>query len=118
MDETNELEQQYATFDDLTIVDLPEEDYLLPSGKLLRIRALTRAESIRASKLEGDRAKQEQALLSMAVLRPKMTPDQVARWQASKAFMEVERVARAINKLSGVGADAAKSDLPDDGEPA
>jgi hypothetical protein len=107
----------YATADDLFVVDLPEEDYILPSGKAMRIRALTRAEMMRSYKLEGDRPKQEQYLLSVAVLQPRLTEADVARFQKAKAFMVVEHVARAINRLSGVESkDAAKSDLPEDGE--
>lgn len=110
-----EVEDEYASADDLFVVDLPEEDYVLPTGKKIRIRAMTRAESIRAGKLDGDRAKQEQYLLSQAVLTPRLTEPEVARWQRSSKLMDVEGVARAINRLSGVGADAAKSDLSGDG---
>jgi hypothetical protein len=115
-DETPELE--YATPADLAEVDLAEEDYDLGNGKKLRLRALTRLEMMRSSKLDNDRPKQEQYLLSIAVIKPTLTPADVAKWQRAKSFMEVERVARRINALSGVGKDAAKSGLPDDGESA
>jgi hypothetical protein len=113
-DEGQELE--YATPADLAEVDLKEEDYDLGNGKKVRIRALTRLEMIRGGKLDDDRAKQEQYLLSTAVVKPTLTPADVARWQRAKSFMDVERVARKINELSGVGKDAAKSDVPGDGE--
>lgn len=116
-DLTEDSETTYATADDLFVVDLPEEDYSLPSGKSLRIRGLTRAEMMRAGKLEDNRPRQEQYLLSTAVLVPRLTEQDVARWQRAKVFMEVEKVARAINRLSGVESkDAAKSDLHEDGD--
>jgi len=115
-DDGQELE--YATPADLAEVDLPEEDYDLGNGKKIRIRALTRAEMMRATRLDDNRPKQEQYLLSVAVIRPTLTEQDVAAWQRAKSFMDVEQVARRINALSGVGKDAAKSDLLGDGATA
>lgn len=114
MDSSEDLE--LISVEELFEPHLPEEDFELRPGKKIRIRALSRAESIRAQKLEENRAKQEQYLLSVAVVAPVLTEADVARWQRSARIMDVEEVARAINRLSGVGADAVKSDLHDDGD--
>lgn len=117
MEELEAGEQRtLITPDELFDVTLEEEDYEVRPGRWMRIRALTRAQMIRAGKLEEDRAKQEQYLLSVALVQPVLTVDEVARWQRSAAFMEVEKVARAINRISGVGKDAAKSDVHGDGD--
>jgi hypothetical protein len=115
-DEATELEliSPEALFEPALI----EEDYQVRPGFKMRIRALSRLEMMRAQKLDEDRPKQEQYLLSVAVLRPVLTPGDVARWQRAASVGEIERVARRVNALSGIGKDAAKSDLSDDGESA
>ncbi|MFL6145580.1 MAG: hypothetical protein ACJ72N_27430 [Labedaea sp.] len=109
-------ERQIIAVDDLFDVSLPEADFEVRPGKWMRLRALSRAEMTRAAKLEDNRAKQEQYLVSLACLEPKLTEADVARWQRSAAFMELERVGRKINELGGIGKDAAKSDLHEDGD--
>jgi hypothetical protein len=109
-------ERQFIAADDLFDVSLPEEDFEVRPGKWMRLRALSRAEMTRGQKLEDNRAKQEQYLVSLASVNPKLTEADVARWQRSSAFMELERVGRKINELGGIGKDAAKSDLHEDGE--
>lgn len=106
----------YASADDLFDVQLAEEDFEVRPGKWVHIRALTRDEMMRGGKLDDNRPKQEQFLLSRAVLNPVLTEADVARWQKAANFMEVEMVARRINTLSGVGKDAAKSGVHDDGD--
>lgn len=117
MDERDD-ELELITTDELFEPHLAEEDFEVRPGRKMRIRALSRMEMMRSGKLEDNRPKQEQFLLATAVLAPKLTEDDVARWQRAANFMEVELVARAINRLSGVGRDAAKSDLHADGDAA
>jgi hypothetical protein len=119
MDQREEMdteEHEIIGLDDLFEVSLPEEDFEVRPGKWMRLRALSRAEMTRAGRLEDNRAKQEQFLISTAVVSPKLTEADVARWQRSSAFMELERVGRKINELGGIGKDAAKSDLHEDGD--
>jgi hypothetical protein len=118
MDEMDDEERTFATPDDLFEVNLAEDDFEVRPGKWMHLRALSRAEMARAQRLEDNRAKQEQYLLSVAVLQPVLTEADVARWQRSASFMEVERVARRVNELSGIGKDAAKSDLHENGDDA
>jgi hypothetical protein len=116
--EEREDQLELITVDELFDVSLPEGDVEVRPGKWMRVRALSRAEMTRAQKLEGNRVKQEQVLVSTASVNPKLTEEDVARWQRASAFMELERVGRKINELSGIGKDAAKSDVPDDGADA
>jgi hypothetical protein len=109
-------EREIISLDDLFDVSLPEADFEVRPGKWMRLRALSRAEMTWASRLEENRAKQEQYLVATAVISPKLTEADVAKWQRSSAFMELERVGRKINELGGIGTAAAKSDLSEDGE--
>lgn len=109
---------QEITPDELFSAELREEEFEVRPGKTIRIRALTRAEMIQGATLEENRHKQEQYLLSRAVVSPVLTEEDVKQWQRRAAFMEVEHVSRAVNRLSGVGRDAAKSDVPEDGRSA
>lgn len=86
-------------------------------GGTVTVRGLSRMELILAQKLEHDRPKQEQFLLSVAMVEPELTEGEVKAWQKQIGTCgEIETVARKINELSGLGKDAAKSDLPGDGE--
>jgi len=114
MDE--EAPRRYASADEFFSAELPEEDVEIRPGKWVRVRALTRAEMIRAQKMEDRRLDQERYLVSLALVQPRMTEDEVGRWQRSSAFMELERIGRVINRLGGIGRDAAKSDLHADGD--
>lgn len=80
------------------------------------VRALSRWEMIHVFNLEKNRHKQEQAAVHFGMVDPAMTEDEVAAWQKSAGNDELERVARKINVLSGIGKDAAKSDVPSDGD--
>lgn len=83
----------------------------------LTVRGLSRFEFMLGGKKFGDdTVKQEAWILSIAVLEPKLSEADVAAWQKSSGPMEIEKVARKINELSGIGKDAAKSDVPGDGD--
>jgi len=116
MDSMDNAERQYATPEELFDVSLPEDDVQIRPGVWVRVRALTRAEMVRAGKLEENRLRQEQFLVAIASVQPKLTEEDVARWQRASRFMELEKLGRKINELGGIGKDAAKSDLSDDGD--
>lgn len=81
----------------------------------ITVRALSRMEFIRSLKLEDNRLKQEQFILSRAIVDPVMTEDDVAAWQRVSGFEEINSVATKINELSGIGKGADKSKVPGDG---
>jgi hypothetical protein len=61
-------------------------------------------------------AAQEAFLLSKAMVDPPLTEEEARAWQAGSPFGEINTVQLTINKLSGIGKAAAKSDVPGDGE--
>ena len=82
----------------------------------LIVRGMTRYELDQAQKHDA-RIEQEQYILSRCIVGPETwTPADVAAWQKSGGYMEIEIVARKVNDLSGIGKGAAKSDVPADGD--
>lgn len=83
----------------------------------VRVRAMNRGELLMSGKLniEQGQAVMEQYVLSSCLLAPRMTREQVAKWQESGEAMECQPILTKINRLSGVGRDAAKSALSGDG---
>jgi hypothetical protein len=83
----------------------------------ITVRGLSRAEMHVGSQI-GERkgaAEQEQFLLSCALVDPAMSPEDVRAWQEGSPFGEINEVQKAVNRLSGIGKDATKSDVPGDG---
>lgn len=77
------------------------------------VRGLSRYEMVLASKVaDGDDLRQERMILSMAMVEPKLTEDEVETWQKMSVPGEINLVATKINELSGIGKDAGKSDVP------
>lgn len=107
----------YASLDDLFGAGaMPEEDVELPSGRTVRVRGLNRQEFLIASASSARSALElERANLAAALVAPRMTPDQVARWQTTAAAGELVPVVDAVRRLSGMADGAAKSRLPGDG---
>jgi hypothetical protein len=81
----------------------------IPGVGTVKIRALSRWEMMQASKKAGDDPLiQERYILACAMLDPVMGEDDVAAWQKSSVPGEINEVAKAVNKLSGIGPDSAK----------
>lgn len=80
------------------------------------VRGLSRHEMIEVFKLEGDRQRQDNLAVWYGTLDPKMTQDEVMAWRKTGTNEEIEKIAKKINELSGVGKDAAKSDVHGDGD--
>jgi hypothetical protein len=79
----------------------------IPGVGTVRFRALSRHEMIVTSKIEDNLA-QERKILAAAMLDPVLGEDDVAAWQKCSPPGEINAVAKEINKLSGIGPDAAK----------
>jgi hypothetical protein len=93
------------------------EEVEIPGVGTVKVRGLSRFELLVGQKKhEGDNLKQERWVLSLAMVDPVLTEDEVATWQRTSPPMEIERVAQVVNRLSGIGKDAAKSDVPGDGD--
>lgn len=81
----------------------------IPGVGTVTIRGLSRLEFIMAQKLaDGDVLVQERYTLSKAMIDPPMTEQDVERWQSISGPMEINEVAKAVNRLSGVTPGAAK----------
>lgn len=103
---------EYASEDDL-LGDLAEdsaEDFTLQSGKVVRLRGLSRAEHLWVGKGTEDGAEIEARMLSKALLIPAMTEAKVKRWQETGRSRAVSEISDKIRELSGFGQGAAKSD--------
>lgn len=103
------------TADDLLMIEDTEDDQLevvLPSGKgKVVVRSLTRAEMYRVKGKKMSMAAMEQVLLSWACVVPKMTKAQVKTWQSRpKSAGDIEEVARAISRISGMTMRIDKSE--------
>lgn len=103
----------YASLDDLTAetADDGAEDFTLSSGKVVRLRGLTRAEHLWIGKGTEDPAEIEARMLSKALLKPAMTVEQAKAWQRSGQSRSVSEITDKIRELSGFGEGASKSDL-------
>lgn len=108
----------YASIEDLTGPAEPETvDVTLPSGAVVKVRGLTRFELILSGKNTEDAALIERRNVSTCLVEPKMTLAQVEAWQKRPGSVRaLGDITTAIRDLSGLGEDAAKSDVPADGD--
>lgn len=89
------------------------EDVEIPGVGKVTVRGLTRKEMLLASqKYPDDDIAKERFNLSIAMVNPRMTMDDVNTWQENSEPNEINTVAMKINELSGIGKGAAKSDVP------
>jgi len=103
----------YASFDDLMAVSAVDQsqEWALPSGKLVRIRPLTRAEHLWIGKGSEDGEEIEARMISKALVEPPLTFEQAKKWQKSAASADVSAITDKIRDLSGFGQGADKSGL-------
>ena len=103
----------YASADDLTDGDIGDgEDLLLPSGRLVRIRGLSRHALIAAGKGTEDSALVERRNVKACLIQPEMTMAQIETWQRnSLAGGDFKVLSERIRDLSGLGEGADKSSV-------
>lgn len=89
---------------------LAERDVDVPGVGTVRVRGLTRAEVATIGSRDGLEA--ERVALSLGLVDPRLTQDEVGQWQASAPAMEIQPVLLAINELSGMTRAAQKSGVP------
>lgn len=105
-------QQPYSSADDLTTgdLDLEGEDLKLPSGRLVRVRGLSRFEIITFGQDGASGDQIERRNIAACVLAPKLTPAQIERWQKSDtAGGDLRVLSEKIRDLSGLGEGAQKS---------
>lgn len=114
------MDNEYASLDDLITSTLTETDYDLPSGRRVRIRALSRATVLRIQTIGKENVlKLEAETVAAGLVAPVMTVEQVGRWQsADAAGGDIGKLMEAIRDLSGLGEGAAKAAYKSDGAQA
>lgn len=80
---------------------LPEDDVEVPGVGTVRVRALSRAESLRMADASGAE-EVERKMLALALLDPALTEDEVSQWQQAAVADELDLVVKKIAELSGV----------------
>lgn len=80
----------------------------IPDLGTIVFRPLTRAEALSVNDREMTMAEAEQALLSLAMVDPKMTADDVKKWQEIAPAGELQPLVDAITKASGMVVESAK----------
>lgn len=95
---------------------LREEEIELEGVGTIRVRALNRAEVLKVNNVKMPITKMEQLLLSMAMVDPAMSEEDVKEWQEASGAGEIEKVTEVVQRLSGLVKGADKSDVSYDGE--
>ena len=90
---------------------LGEGDHEIEGVGTVRIRGLSRAEILELQALAGGTLISDRRMVSLALVDPKLTEDEVKTWQENSAPGEIEALTVAIAELSGLGVGAAKSGL-------
>lgn len=114
---------EYASAEALISSTLNEEDLPLPSGKLVRVKGLSRGEVflMQKTKQDGgikDEAAWERRMVSLALVAPKLTEEQVGQWQQGPAGGDLQKLTEKIQELSGLAEGADKSSVQDVRDPS
>jgi hypothetical protein len=89
---------------------LPEGEVEIEGLGVVLVRGLSRAEVLENLQ-EVDREVPgafERRMVSLALVEPRLSEDDVATWQQGSLPFEVERVVEKINELSALSREAAK----------
>ncbi|MCG3757371.1 hypothetical protein [Amycolatopsis sp. Poz14] len=95
---------------------LEERDVDVPGVGTVRVRSLSRAEALSLRGKEMGAVKMERVLLSLAMVHPRLTEDEVKQWQEAAPAGELNTVQEVILDLSGMNKEAAKSDVAEAGD--
>lgn len=95
---------------------LDEAEVEIPGKGTVRVRALSRAEVMKATsgiRSEADafdrQAELERKLLAAAMVDPALTEAEVGQWQEASTAGEIEAVIDKVQELSGTAQGAAKA---------
>jgi hypothetical protein len=95
---------------------LGEGKHEIPGVGTVVIRGLSRAEILGLQALDGGTAVSDRRMVSLALVDPPLTEDEVRVWQENSTADEIEALTVAIAELSGMGVGAAKSGVPGAGK--
>lgn len=99
---------EYASADSLLSVGADEADYVLPDGKVVRIRALPRAISYLIAESSTSVAKADKLGIRHGVVHPSLTMGQVDAWMETVGTGYLQGLVTAIQQLSGMAEGAGK----------
>lgn len=86
------------------------EDVEIPGVGTVKVRGLSRFELLLAQKnYPDDPLAQERFTLSVAMIDPEMSEQDILIWQKNSGPMEINEVSTVVNRLSGIGAGADKA---------
>jgi hypothetical protein len=85
---------------------LAQDEVQVPGVGAVKVRGLTRAEVAKIGNRDGLEA--ERMAISLAMVDPVLTEDEVGQWQESAPAMEIQPVLVRINELSGLTKQAQK----------
>lgn len=88
-----------------------EELVEIPDVGTVRVRALNRTQAHAVQGVEMSNVEAEKLLLSLALVDPVMTPEEVEEWQNNSSAGEIMPVVNTILRISGMEQNAAKSDV-------
>lgn len=86
---------------------LPETEVDIDGVGTIRVRALTREEAIQVGDLKST-LDRERRMLTMAMVQPAMTIQDVQQWQRISPAAELEKVTTVIARISGMLPEEAK----------
>ena len=122
-DDAAEAAPRYATVDELLAPPAgatDQEDFTLPaSGRVVRIRPMTRAEVLAINGKDLDLAAREQRYISKAMVEPRVTVALAKHWQETGHAGDIGELVDRIGTISGLtrkGEKAAAKEFPRDGE--
>lgn len=97
---------------------LPEAAVVVVGVGSVRVRGLTRGEvyMMRKAKADGGIKTEdawERRMLSLALVEPEMTEEEVGAWQRVSPAGELEDVSQKVQELSGLSEGADKSGVQD-----
>lgn len=96
-----------ASVEALTAARLGEATITIENVGDLRIRPLTRGQALLLNEVESLEDK-DNIMISMGVVEPKLTVEQVQAWAEAAPAGELGPVSEAIARLSGMTRDSAK----------
>lgn len=104
---------EYASADDLAadVSTVDTADVTLSTGKVVKVRGLSRYELLLNGKNTEDSGLIERRNVACCMVEPRMTVGQVEAWQKGSKPADLGKVTAAIRDLSGLGEGADKSDV-------
>lgn len=84
----------------------------VPGVGQVEVRGLTRGEALSIQKSGAlEAADMEALLISLAMVDPALTPDEVRQWQDVAPAGELEPISEAIQEMSGLKASVVKEQM-------